>query len=160
MRTLLALLCLIAGGAAAQDRTMATYGDWQLRCETAPSRNCEAATVLSAPDNRPMAQLIIGRLNSQGPTLLLAHIGSMNVHLPAQVRLNLASGGALAMAYQRCTTQGCFASVELDDATLARLRAEPAGAQMVLQDSGRREIALPLSFRGFGQAQAALSQRR
>ena len=164
MRILLTLsLCLpfglLAGTAAAQERTVATYGDWSVRCENAPSRSCEAATVLSTADNRPAAQLIIGRLNSQGPVLLLAHVGALNVHLPAQLRLAV-GGVTMNLVYQRCTPQGCFATVELDDATVTRMRAEPAGGQMLFQDSARREVSLSLSLRGFAQAQAALSARR
>ena len=154
-----ALTLCLAGPALAQDRTVATYGDWSVRCENAPSRNCEAATVLSTAENRPVAQLIVGRLNNQGPVLLLAHVGVLNVHLPAQLRLTLA-GAPLNLVYQRCTPQGCFASAELDEATLARLRGEPAGARMIFQDAGRQEISLTLSLRGFAQAQAALSARR
>lgn len=156
---LLLALCLLAGGALAQDRTVATYGDWSVRCENAPSRNCEAATVLSTADNRPVAQLIIGRLNNQGPVLLLAHVGALNVHLPAQLWLVVA-GAPLGLTYQRCTPQGCFASIELDDATLARLRGEPPGGRMVFQDGARQEVSLSLSLRGFAQAHAALSARR
>lgn len=157
MRIILAL-CLLTGAAWAQDRTVATYGDWSVRCENAPSRNCEAATVLSTADNRPAAQLIIGRLNNQGPALLLAHVGALNVHLPAQLRL-LLGGVTMELVYQRCTPQGCFATVELDGATITRMRGEPAGGRMMFQDAARREVSLNLSLRGFAQAQAALSAR-
>ena len=150
---------LLAGPAQAQERTVATYGDWSVRCENAPSRNCEAGTVLTSADNQPAAQLIVGRLNNQGPVLLLGVV-PLNVHLPAQLRLALQGGAPLSLSFQRCTPQACFAATELDDATLGRLRAEPAGSRMLLQDTARREIGLALSLRGFAQAQAALTARR
>ena len=153
-----ALVLGIAGPALAQDRTVATYGDWSVRCENAPSRNCEAATILSLPDNRPAAQLIVGRLNNQGPSLLLAML-PLGVHLSAPVRLTVA-GMQIDLAFQRCTPQGCAASRELDDATAARLRGEAGGGRMVFQDGARQEVSLVLSMRGFAQAQAALSARR
>lgn len=156
MRALLVGLAL-ALPAAAQDRTVATYGDWSVRCENAPSRGCEAATVLSTAENRPVAQLIIGRLNNQGPLLLLAVV-PLGVHLPAQLRV-LVGGMPVELTYQRCT-QLCAASRELDDALMARLRAEPAGARVIFQDANRRELNLALSLRGFAQAQAALAARR
>ena len=157
MRVLLAWLLLMVP-AMAQDRTVATYGDWSMRCENAPSRSCEAATILSLPDNRPVAQLILGQRNNQGPLLLLVVV-PLNVHLPAQLRLMLGAA-PLTLAYQRCTPQGCFATMDLDDATLTRLRAEPAGGRLIFQDQERREISASLSMRGFTQAQAALAARR
>lgn len=157
MRVLLAWLLLMVP-AMAQDRTVATYGDWSVRCENAPSRSCEAATILSLPDNRPVAQLILGQRNNQGPLLLLVVV-PLNVHLPAQLRLMLGAA-PLTLAYQRCTPQGCFATMDLDDATLTRLRAEPAGGRLIFQDQERREISASLSMRGFTQAQAALAARR
>ena len=154
----IALALGLAGPALAQDRTVATYGDWSVRCENSPSRNCEAATVLSLPDNRPAAQLIVGRLNNQGPSLLLAML-PLGVQLSTPVRLEVA-GMQIDLAYQRCTQQGCAASRELDEPSTARLRGEAGGGRMVFHDGARREVSLPLSLRGFAQAQAALSARR
>lgn len=150
-------LCL-AGPASSQERTLATYGDWSVRCENAPARNCEAATILSGPDNRPMAQLIVGRLNNQGPALLLV-VSPLGVHLPSPVRIEI-GGPVLELAFQRCTQQGCAASRELDDALLARLRSEPSGGRVQFQDGARQPVSLALSMRGFAQAQAALAARR
>lgn len=157
MRALLAWL-LLAVPALAQERTMATYGDWSVRCENAPSRNCEAATALSLAPDRPVAQLIIGQRNNQGPLLLLVVV-PLGVHLPGQIQVT-AAGGPVELAYQRCTSQGCAASRELDEALLTRLRAEPTGARVQFLDGARQVVTLTFSLRGFAQAQAALSARR
>jgi invasion protein IalB len=162
MRQQIKMACLLAPlvvvPARAQDRTVATFGDWSVRCEAGPPRNCETATTLANPAGRPTAQLVLGRLNSQGPLLAMAHL-PLNVHLPAGVRLAL-DGAPVALQFQRCVPQGCFATIEMDDALLRRLRAEPAGARLLFQDATRREIALPVSLRGFVQAQTALAAQR
>jgi invasion protein IalB len=162
MRHLPWLACLLppllgALPAAAQDRTVATFGDWSVRCEAGPPRNCESATTLANPAGRPTAQLVLGRLNPQAPLLAMAHL-PLNVHLPAGVRLML-DGAPLSLQFQRCVPQGCFATIEVDDALLRRLRAEPGGARLVFQDAARQEIALAVSMQGFARAQASLSGR-
>ena len=152
------LAALTALPAMAQDRTMATFGDWSLRCEAGPPRNCETATTLSNQERRPMAQIVLGRLNPQAPVLVMAHL-PLNVQLPAGVRLAL-DGAPIVLQYQRCVPQGCFATIAVDDALMRRLRAEPAGARLVFQDATQREVTLPVSMRGFNQAQAALAAQR
>jgi invasion protein IalB len=152
------LAALTALPAMAQDRTVATFGDWSLRCEAGPPRNCETATTLSNQERRPMGQIVLGRLNPQAPVLVMAHL-PLNVQLPAGVRLAL-DGAPIMLQYQRCVPQGCFATIEVDDALMRRLRAEPAGARLVFQDATRREITLAVSMRGFAQAQAALAAQR
>ena len=92
MREQMMMACLLAAltalPAMAQDRTVATFGDWSLRCEAGPPRNCETATTLSNQESRPMAQIVVGRLNPQAPVLVMAHL-PLNVQLPAGVRLML-----------------------------------------------------------------------
>ncbi|WP_164868012.1 invasion associated locus B family protein [Rhodovarius crocodyli] len=157
-RLILPAFLLLAGPALAQERTQANYGDWALRCESRPQRQCELATVLNNAEGRPQAQLIVGRLHNAGPLLLMAHV-PLNVHLPAGIRVE-AAGQSFTLAYQRCLAAGCFAMAELPDAALAQLRSEPPGARMVLQDAARQPVTLNLSMSGFGRAQAAMSSRR
>jgi len=152
------MAALTAMPAIAQDRTVATFGDWSLRCEAGPPRNCETATTLSNQERRPVAQIVLGRLNPQAPVLVMAHL-PLNVQLPAGVRLTL-DAAPVMLQYQRCVPQGCFATIEADDALMRRLRAEPAGARLIFRDATGREITLAVSLRGFAQAQAALTAQR
>ena len=155
---LIACLLLAAWGAAAQERSVNTFGEWSLRCEAGPPRNCEVATTLANPEGRPTAQIVLGRLNSQGPLLAMAHL-PLNVFLPGQARI-IMEGEPMVLAFQRCVPQGCFAMLEVDDAVLRRLRAEPGGARLVFQDATRRDVTLALSLRGFARAQTALATQR
>jgi invasion protein IalB len=155
VRALLGLL-LLAAPAAAQDRTAATFADWSLLCETQPRRQCELSSTLAGGEGRPQAQLRVGRPGSEGPLLVQALI-PLSAFLPAQVRLVL-GGATTTLVFQRCLPQACLAVVELDDALLARLRAEPGGARLVFQDVARREVSVPISFNGFARAHAALTE--
>lgn len=152
------LLAALAGPALAQERTQANYGDWALRCETRPQRQCELGTVLNNAEGRAQAQVIVGRLNNAGPLLLMAHV-PLNVHLPTGVRVE-AGGQSFTLAFQRCLPAGCFAMVELPDNALAQLRSEPPGARLLFQDAAHQPVTLSLSFNGFARAQAAMPGRR
>jgi hypothetical protein len=152
------LAALMASPAMAQDRTVASFGDWSLRCVAGPPRNCEVATTLSNQERRPLAAIVLGRVNPQAPLLVTAFL-PLDVQLPAGVRLVL-DATPILLQYQRCVPQACFATIEADDALLRRLRAEPSGARLIFQDASQREITLPLSMRGFAQAQAALAAQR
>lgn len=147
-------LPLLAGTASAQDRTMASFSDWQLRCEQAPARQCEIAGVANTAQGRPAAQLLVGRLGQQGQQVVAAVL-PLGVHLPGQVRLAL-DGEPLRLEFQRCVAEGCIASAPLTEPVLRSLRAEPATARLILQDQARSEITLTLSLRGFARAHAAL----
>lgn len=156
MSRLIAALLLSSVGASAQDRTMASFNDWQLRCEVAPQRQCEIAGVASTAQGRPAAQLLVGRLGQQGQQVVAAVL-PLGVHLPGQVRLML-DGETLRLEFQRCVTEGCIASAPLSDTLLRSLRAEPANARIIIQDAARADITLTLSMRGFARAQAALAE--
>ncbi len=155
MRYALALVLLVVP-AAAQDRTMATFNDWSLRCENAPARQCEIGAVVNNAQGRPMAQMLVGRLGAQGQQVVAAQV-PLAVHIPGQVRLVL-DGETTRLDYQRCVPEGCFAMAEMNDALLRRLRAEPATARIVIQDANRQDVTLNLSLRGFARAQTALAE--
>ncbi|MDW8315710.1 MAG: invasion associated locus B family protein [Rhodovarius sp.] len=148
---------LAIGPAAAQDRSLAAFGDWLLRCEQRGSRLCEIATPLPGPEGRTLAQVLIGRIDPRGPLLITAHL-PLSVHLPAQVRVMLPDG-VVSLTYQHCLQAGCFATAELDEGLLRRLRAEPQGVRLAFQDGARREITAPVSMSGFARAHAALIEQ-
>jgi len=146
----------LAAPAAAQERTMASFNDWSLRCEQAPARQCEIAGVANTAQGRPAAQLLVGRLGQQGQQVIAAVV-PLGVHLPGQARL-LLEAETVRLEFQRCVTEGCIASAPLSDALLRVLRAEPANTRLVLQDGARGDVTLTISLRGFARAQTALAE--
>lgn len=156
MSRLTAALLLVAVGAAAQDRTMSSFNDWQLRCEVAPQRQCEIAGMANTAQGRPAAQLLVGRLGQQGQQVVAAVL-PLGVHLPGQVRL-LLDGETQRLEFQRCVAEGCIASAPLSEGMLRSLRAEPGNTRIIVQDAARADITLTLSMRGFARAHAALAE--
>jgi invasion protein IalB len=65
----------------------------------------------------------------------------------------------MSVPFRRCVPAGCFADVEIKDDEIKRLRAETAAGKLQYKDSGERDVSIPLSFKGFGQAFDALMKQ-
>lgn len=157
-----ALSCLLVASipAAAQpapDRTTASFGDWVLRCDrrtdvTPPQRFCEVGLTIQRPgDNGPQAQVGLGRIQSSDPvrtTVLLP----LNVQFQPPVKMVTEGRETLELAWQRCLPSGCFANAAVPDDLLRKLRAQKDAGRLEYTDGGGREVTLPISFRGFGEA--------
>lgn len=160
-RGLLPLLAaLLAGPAAAQpepERTLASFGDWVVRCERAgPRRSCEMVQATLDTRQQPVAVLALGRADRDAPYRLVAQVPvSVAVAEPARLTLE----PPLPLPFRSCTPRGCFAEAAVaDTAALARLRERGAEAPARLEwrDATGAEVAIPVSFRGFADAFSAL----
>jgi invasion protein IalB len=142
-------------------RTSATYEDWTLRCEslagTPPQKSCEIvqATHLQGQNN-PVTQLAIGKPPKAGHPKLVVLVPT-NVWIPTGAKLVYDEKQAsLAVPFNRCLPEGCFGEVELTDDALKSLRARTSPGRLEFKDASQRDIAAPISFKGFGQAFDAL----
>lgn len=147
--------------APAPDRTTASFGDWVLRCDrlpdvTPPRRVCELGqTVQRQGDAGPQAQVAVGRILPTDPfrlTLLLP----INVAFEKAPRLT-GDQASLDLTWARCLPSGCFANAVVPDDLLSRLRAIKDAGRIEYRDGSGRDVALPISFRGFGEAFDALA---
>jgi len=143
--------------------TIASYGDWVLRCqrvETAgkSARVCEVAEAIQVQGQAaPIAQLAIGRL-SPGEPLHVTVVVPPAVSFPSSVRVDAKNGAPLTLEWRRCLPGGCFADTLAKDEVLARWRGLSEAGQLTFKDASGQEIALPLSFRGLAQALDALAR--
>lgn len=72
------------------------------------------------------------------------------------VRVAVTDKDEASAIFQRCLPGGCFAELALSDDVFRRWRGFGEAGQMRYFDAGRREVALPLSFRDFPAAAEAL----
>ncbi len=149
---------------AEPNTTIASYGDWVLRCqrvETAgkTARVCEAAEAIQVQGQAaPIAQVAIGRL-SPGEPLRITVVVPPAVTFPSSVRISEVKGGApLNLEWRRCLPGGCFADAVLKDDVLARWRSLSEAGQLTFKDAAGQDVTLPLSFRGLAQALDALAR--
>lgn len=149
-----------APGAVSQpDNTTATYGDWVMRCQqSVAARVCEIVQTLEQQGQRgPIALVAIGRPIKDEPIKLVIQVPSnLSLGDKAGVRVIVADKDEATAIFQRCLPGGCFAEASLSDEALKRWRGFGEAGQMRYLDAAKREVALPLSFRGFAAATEAL----
>ncbi|MCQ4161573.1 invasion associated locus B family protein [Roseomonas sp. GC11] len=148
------------------ERTSSSFGDWIVRCENRPpegtipaSRLCEMAQGVQNQQQQPIAQIALGRLARNQPWRLVVAV-PVNFHGPTGMRLAPEEGGQpLALQLRSCTPQNCTLEVELTEALQRRLRAREGGmGRFEYRLANEAEMAIPVSFRGFGQAFEALQR--
>lgn len=148
--------------------TTATYGDWVLRCiktstaaDGPTAESCEIVlTIQLQGQARPIAQLAIGRRQDQNELILTAVLPvnatlSTSVHISGNAKAGEAEKGGIDLEWSRCLPVACFAEARPNNVTFDVMRKEAAG-QLRFTDGAGRNIALPLSWRGFTQALQAL----
>ncbi|MCP4564011.1 MAG: hypothetical protein GY873_30380 [Bosea sp.] len=151
-----------APGAVSQpDNTTASYGDWVLRCQqSVAARVCEVVQTLEQQGQRgPIALVAIGRPVKEEPIKLVIQVPpNLSLGDKAAIRVTIADKDEAVAVFQRCLPGGCFAEASLSDDVFKRWRGFSEAGQMRYLDAGKREVALPLSFRGFPAAAEALQR--
>ncbi|WP_332696434.1 invasion associated locus B family protein [Bosea sp. (in: a-proteobacteria)] len=147
--------------------TTASFGDWTLRCQRLhvdgkAARVCEVGQTIQVQGQAaPIAQVAIGRLKPADPLRLTAVL-PVGVSFPGSVQIasDEKDVKTLDLPWRRCLPSGCFADAAPDDDTLRRWRGASQAGRIVFKDAAARELAIPLSFRGLGQALDALARER
>jgi invasion protein IalB len=154
-----------AAVAAAPSRTTASFGDWTLRCDrladaTPPKRSCELGlTVQHAGDQTVLAQVAVGRPAAGEPLRFTAVLpANISVGTAPKLLVDAKDAGAVDLAWVRCLPGGCIATAGVSDDLLRKLKASANPGQLEYRDAAGREIKLPISWRGFGEAFEALGK--
>lgn len=166
---------------AEPQQTMATFGDWVVRCERpapaapapggaslpAPRRVCEAAQALVIKGQQaPVAQIAFGRLPADGNDAsketgkAAGDAGlTLTVLLPINIAFDKAphlagpdDNGGATLNYRRCVPGGCLADAKPTAALLKELRATAKPGHLSFTDAAERTLSLPFSTHGLAQA--------
>jgi invasion protein IalB len=148
----------VANGAASQNAKPPTYGDWQLHCSTPTQpkaqRSCEAVQQVFAKNQaQPFAQIAFGKPSANEP-LLVTVVLPVNVVFSNNVKIfNVENDAHPAdLSWRRCVPVGCFANFALNDETLKRWKASDTSGKITFKNAAGQEVAIPISFKGLGQA--------
>jgi invasion protein IalB len=147
--------------AQAPQRTTATYDDWVLRCENQEhGKVCEIVQTTQMQNNpNPVSQVAIGRPNKTEP-LKIAFQVPVNVWLPTGIRLAVDDKDpGIAAAFKRCVGTACLADADLKDDALKKLRAQQENGKLLFKDASQKDVALPVSFKGFIAAFDAMAKQ-
>ncbi|WP_332682538.1 invasion associated locus B family protein [Bosea sp. (in: a-proteobacteria)] len=148
-----------AGGVSQPDNTTATYGDWVLRCQQGVgTRVCEIMQTVEQQGQRgPIALIAVGRPVKGEPYKLVVQVPpNLTLGNNAGVRVSAGEKEDVLAVFQRCTPGGCFGEANLSDDVFKRWRNLSEAGQLRYQDSTKRDVTLPISFRGFTAATDAL----
>jgi invasion protein IalB len=150
---------------AEPNSTLATFGDWALRCQRlgngAETRHlCEVTQQIRAQDQQnPVAELAIGRLTKADP-LRLTVVVPVNVTFSSSPTFS-ADGKVpepLDLGWRKCLPGGCIADALLKEDVLRHWKTQTSDGRITWMDAAGRDLAIGLSFRGLTQAFDALSK--
>lgn len=132
--------------------TTATYDNWTVRCDmTSTSKNCEIAQSAQV-QGQAVSQIAIGRPSKTDPLRIVIQV-PINVWLPAGVQLVTDKDPDLVSAtFKRCLGGGCFADADLKDDVVKKLRSQTENGRLSFKDAAQKDVALPVSFKGFAAA--------
>jgi invasion protein IalB len=150
---------------AEPNSTLASFGDWVLRCQRLgkgadTQRVCEVAQQIRAQDQQnTVAELAIGHLKRTDPLRL-------TVVLPVNVTFSnppsFSDDGKvpepLDLGWRKCLPGGCIADAPLNDDVLHRWKAQTSTGRIAWTDAAGGALAIGLSPRGLAQALDALSK--
>lgn len=105
-----------------------------------------------------VSQVAIGHPVKGQPFKLVIQV-PIGVWLPSGVRfVTGAKDAALLATFKRCLPAGCFADIEVKDDVMKKFRTLSEPGQLQFKDGNMKDVSLPVSFKGFGEAFDALSK--
>lgn len=162
MKRMLASIAMaaVATSAFAQtpQRTTASYDDWTVRCEINDTvKSCEMTQAMQIKGQaQPVTQIAIGRQAKNDPMKIVFQV-PINVWLPTGVKLVADDKDpGIVGTYRRCLPGACIADSELKDDVVKKLRSLTENGKLQFKDGVLQDVAIPISFKGFGQAYDAM----
>jgi invasion protein IalB len=148
--------------AQAQQQTTATYGDWTVRCVVAEGQKAKQCEMIQTANvqgqSNPISQIAIGRPAKTDPVKIVFQL-PVGIWLPGGAKLVFdAKAAAIDASFKRCLPAACFADAELKDDVIKKWRAVTEPGKLNFEDGNRKPAAVPVSFKGFGEAFDALAK--
>jgi invasion protein IalB len=145
-----------------QQRTTATYGDWEVVCEIQAGPPVQKVCYMDQSANvqgQPISRVVIPLQAKGEPVKIVVQVPA-NVSFAAPVRIIAdakdAKDPGVAAVFRRCVPAGCAAEVDLKDDQQSRFRAATEAGKLIYKDAADRDVTVPVSFKGFAQAYDAL----
>ena len=152
------VLAAAAGTAGAQTGDLQVgqaFGGWVFQCSAVGQDKtlCTfGTTVLSQDKKRVVVDLRISRPNADVPFMMSAML-PLGVNIQTGVKTSVDGAEPADVPLRACLARGCIASTELDDATVAALKA---GTNLSLQfDIAGRTVTADMKLEGLNDALTA-----
>jgi len=141
------------GTGLAQGAVKASYGDWQVRCDTPPGaqkEQCALVQSVTAEDRPNVALTVLVLKTADQKSRLLRVLAPLGVLLPSGLGLKIDATDVGRAGFVRCLPNGCVAEVMLDDTLIGQLRTGKDATFIIFQ-TPEEGIGIPLSLNGFGE---------
>lgn len=142
-------------------RTTASYGDWVVRCEVVPGpppqKNCDMEQLAQVQgQTNPISRVAIPLPQKGEPPKFFIQL-PINVSFMVPIKVTTSDKDTgVTTPFRRCVPAGCFGEIELKDDLQKKFRASTEAGKITFKDAADRDVAIPLSFKGFAQAFEAL----
>ena len=142
-------------------QTTATYGDWVVRCSVQPGpppqKACDMEQLAQVQgQTNPISRVGIPLPAKGQPVKLFIQL-PVNASFIAPIKVTTDDKDpGITTPFRRCLPAGCFAEVELKDDLQKKFRTATEAGKITFKDATDRDVAIPLSFKGFAQAYEAL----
>ena len=139
--------------ALAQGTVKATFGDWQIRCDTPPgAQNEQCALIQSvvAEDRSNAGLTVIILKTADQKSKLMRVVAPLGVLLPSGLGLKIDDADIGKAGFVRCLPNGCVAEVVMDDNLLAKLRSAKT-ATFIIFETPEQGIGFPLTLKGIAE---------
>lgn len=147
-----------AGAASAQTADLQVgqaFGGWVFQCNAVGQDKTLCAfgtTVMSSDKKRVVVDLRISRPKADAPFMMSAML-PLGLNIQAGVKTSVDGADPIDVPLRACFAKGCVASMELDDATVAALRA---GTDLSLQfDIAGKTVTAGMKLEGLNDALTA-----
>ncbi len=109
--------------------------------------------------NLPFSRVAVAHPEKGQPVRLVVQV-PVNVSFRTQVHIRAADNDPGVVApFTNCTPNGCFAIFDIREEILKKLLAAKGVGKLSFADAGGHDIAVPISFKGFGEAFDALAKK-
>jgi len=146
------------------EQTNAVFGNWTNRCfrvsDAGTPPICEVVSSIQARaqaqgDLTLNVQIAVGQSERPGWIRIAVGVPS-DVLLGTPVRLTRENVAIPPLVYDRCDGRWCRAIADIDEGTLQLLMSAPGDGRLQYQTSAGQDFIVPVSFRGFQDAIAAM----
>ncbi len=151
-------LPLTASPAAAQGAVVATYGDWEMRCDTPPGAQFEQCSLFQwvqaeNRDNIGLVTLVVKTADQAAQ--LMRVVAPLGILLPAGMGLTIDGEQVGRAEFIRCQVEGCYVEILLEEELLEQLEGGET-AEFTIFAVPEEGIVVPISLAGFSEGFAAL----
>jgi invasion protein IalB len=152
------LLAFTPAAALAQGEVRASFGNWDLRCDTPPgalNEQCVIMQFVTAADRENVGLSVVVMKTADQQARILRVLAPLGVLLPRGLGLRIDDTDMGTTGFIRCLPNGCVSEVLMDNGLIEELRSGTQ-AMFIIYQTPEEGIGVPISLEGFSEGFDAL----